>query len=108
MAGVYKEICILKSYELNNIHLDESFSDSSYSNDYASIALLSENKLYLEPINTTIITKFFFQSRPLRVPSALPSHLLLSEGNAIPPSIDYLHQYRLCRNPLYTPHLHHL
>ena len=54
MAGVYKETCILNSYESNNIDMDEYFSDSSFSNDYASIASLSENELYLEPITKTI------------------------------------------------------
>ena len=60
MAGVYKETCILNSYESNNIDMDEYFSDSSFSNDYASIASIvsvSENELYLEPITKTIITK---------------------------------------------------
>lgn len=57
MVGVYKEKCILKTYESNNTHIDEIFSDSSFRNDYASIASLSESVLYLEPITKKIITK---------------------------------------------------
>lgn len=47
MAGIYNETCILKSYDSNNIHMEESFfSDSSFSNDYVSIALFGLNALY--------------------------------------------------------------
>lgn len=56
MAGVYKETSILNTDESNNIDMDEHFSDSSFSNDYAVIASVSESE-YLEPITRTIITK---------------------------------------------------
>lgn len=37
MVGVYKEICILNFYELNNIDMDEYFFDLFFSNDYVFI-----------------------------------------------------------------------
>lgn len=60
MADVYKKKKprIFNFYESNNIHMDKSFSGSSFSNDCASIASLSESELYLEPITRTVISKF--------------------------------------------------
>lgn len=61
MVGVYKEICILNFYELNNIDMDEYFFDLFFSNDYVFIVfivLVLENELYLELIIKIIIIKF--------------------------------------------------